>query len=132
MTSGEMGWRGIHHISLVVADTSRALTFYQDLLGWKIDRSRPELGFPGAWLSLGTGQQLHLLEVPNPDPVDGRPEHGGRDRHLALSIENLEALEKKLQQAGIGYRRSASGRSALFCRDFDGNTLEFIQVKQSE
>ena len=66
---------GLHHVSLIVADTRRALVFYQQVLGLKLDRSRPDLGFPGAWLSLGD-RQLHLLELPNPDPVDRRPEHG--------------------------------------------------------
>ncbi len=113
-------------MSFVVADTARALRFYCDVLGWEVDESRPDLAFPGAWLKLGRGQALHLLEVPNPDPVCGRPEHGGRDRHLALAIEGLAALEARLSAAGIAYTKSASGRAALFCRDDDGNTLEFI------
>ena len=29
---------------------------------------RPDLGFPGAWLQLGA-QQIHLLELDNPDPI---------------------------------------------------------------
>lgn len=117
---------GVHHISLIVADTARALVFYHELLGLPIEPSRPDLGFPGAWLRLGQ-VQIHLLELPNPDPVNGRPEHGGRDRHLALGVTKLEGLAKRLQLAGIGFTRSKSGRKALFCRDPDGNALEFIE-----
>ena len=116
---------GIHHASLLVADTARALAFYRDLLGLAVIVERPDLGFPGAWLRVGA-QQIHLLELPNPDPVTGRPDHGGRDRHLALVVRDLDALAGRLEQAGIPYSRSRSGRAALFCRDPDANALEFI------
>jgi glyoxylase I family protein len=113
-----------HHVSLLVADTHRALAFYRDLLGLP-EAFRPDLGFPGAWLAVGS-LQIHLLELPNPDPVEGRPEHGGRDRHLALVVDDLAGLVAKLDSAGIAYTRSRSGRAAVFCRDPDGNALEFM------
>ncbi|MBP6734329.1 MAG: VOC family protein [Chromatiaceae bacterium] len=116
---------GIHHASLLVADTARALAFYRDLLGLAVIPERPDLGFPGAWLRVGA-QQIHLLELPNPDPVTGRPDHGGRDRHLALLVQDLDGLAGRLELAGIPYTRSRSSRAALFCRDPDANALEFI------
>lgn len=68
--------------------------------------------------------QIHLMELPNPDPVDGRPEHGGRDRHVAFTIQDLGPLKGRLDGAGITYTMSKSGRAALFCRDLDGNAFE--------
>jgi glyoxylase I family protein len=118
---------GIHHASLVVADTGRALHFYVDLLGLEVDDGRPELGFSGAWLKVGS-QQIHLLELPNPDPVTGRPAHAGRDRHTALLVRGLEEIARRLDQAGMSFARSASGRRALFCRDYDGNAVELIET----
>ena len=117
----------IHHASVIVRDTERALRFYRDLLGLRVDPSRPDLGYPGAWLWIGE-QQIHLLELPNPDSVDGRPAHGGRDRHLALLIDDLEGLAGQLDAADIAYTRSRSGRRALFFRDPDGNALELIEA----
>ena len=114
-----------HHCSLIVADTERALAFYCGLLGLEQDTSRPDLGYPGAWLRIGGGQ-IHLLELPNPDPVDDRPAHGGRDRHLALQVNDYPALKARLDRAGVAYTTSRSGRKALFCRDPDGNALELI------
>lgn len=116
----------IHHSSMIVQDTEHALAFYVGVLGLKQDMSRPDLGYPGAWLKVGDGQ-IHLLELPNPDPMSGRPKHGGRDRHLALTITNLNVLQSSLEQAGIEFASSKSGRKALFCRDYDGNALEFIE-----
>ncbi|MFN2348822.1 MAG: VOC family protein [Thioalkalivibrio sp.] len=115
---------GIHHASLVVADTARSLAFYRDVLGLPV-LERPDLPFPGAWLGVGE-QQIHLLQLPNPDPVDGRPEHGGRDRHVALSVSDLEAIRERLDAAGLKYTGSRSGRPALFVRDPDGNALELV------
>ncbi len=77
----------IHHASLIVSDTGRALDFYRGVLGLEVVEERPDLGYPGAWLKVGE-YQIHLLELPNPDPVQGRPKHGGRDRHLARIKED--------------------------------------------
>lgn len=118
----------ILHASVIVADTRRALAFYCDVLGLTPDSTRPDLGYPGAWLWVGERQQIHLLELPTPDPVEGRPAHGGRDRHTALGVKDIELLETRLRQAGVSFTRSRSGRAALFCRDPDGNALEFVQV----
>ncbi len=123
--------QGIHHVSLIVTDTDKALAFYRDLLGLEQDLLRPQLGFPGAWLKIA-GQQIHLLELPNPDPVRDRPEHGGRDRHVALLVNNLAGLQAKLSEAAISYTMSRSGRNALFCRDPDGTALEFIETEKTD
>ncbi len=116
----------LHHVSLLVADTARSLAFWRDLVGLA-PLPRPDLGYPGAWLDLGGGQQLHLIEQPNPDPVTGRPTHVGRDRHLALWVDDLDAWAARLAAAGVAFTRSRSGRRALFCRDPDGNGLELIE-----
>lgn len=114
------------HCSLIVADTSKALAFYGGILDLSVDVTRPDLGYPGAWLQVGE-KQIHLLELPNPDAVENRPEHGGRDRHLALQVSDLEEVVRRLEKAGIGYSKSKSGRAALFCRDYDGNAIELVE-----
>ena len=118
--------RSINHVSLLVADTRRALEFYHGLLGLPIDTSRPQLDFPGAWLKVGNGQ-IHLLELAEPGQQQSSLPHGGRDRHLAMDIADLDAVVQALEAAGVTYTRSRSGRRALFCRDPDGNALELIE-----
>ncbi len=117
---------GFHHASLIVSDTAVSVDFYTNLLGLEVAAGRPDLGYPGAWLNIGD-MQIHLLELPNPDPQTGRPEHGGRDRHLAFDVGDLDNLIQKFDQSQTAYSLSRSGRRALFCRDPDGNALEFIE-----
>jgi len=116
----------IHHVSMIVADVKKALHFYCDILRLEQDHARPDMNFEGAWINIA-GQQIHLLKCPNPDTTTGRPEHGGRDRHLALSCKNLDDVKARLDQESIFYTLSKSGRSVLFCRDPDGNAIEVIQ-----
>ena len=115
----------LHHVSVIVADTARSLAFYRDLLGLDVVPDRPDLGYPGAWLQL-EGAQIHLLELPNPDPLEQRPAHGGRDRHLAIGVADFESMRERLEAAGVPYSLSRSGRQALFCRDPDANAVEII------
>ena len=89
----------LNHASLIVANINISLVFYCEVLGLQ-QVDRPDLGFPGAWLQLGA-QQLHLLELENPDPITGRPEHGGRDRHVALT--HLRDLYQQLLIISTSY-----------------------------
>jgi glyoxylase I family protein len=120
----------LNHVSLLVSDTASALDFYQGLLGLDVDESRPETGFPGAWLVVGAAQ-IHLLEIPAALTPAALPEHGGRDRHFALDVVDLGAVEAALVTAGIPYTFSRSGRRALFCRDPDGNAVELVETSVS-
>ena len=116
----------ILHSSVIIANTKKSLDFYHNILGLEIDHSRPDLGYPGAWLNVGN-QQIHLIELPNPDPKE-RPKHGGRDRHVALATNQFETLLNTLEKNNIDFTLSHSGRKALFFRDPDANTIEVIQT----
>ncbi|MHB0974090.1 MAG: VOC family protein [Thiobacillus sp.] len=116
------------HAGLIVSDLARAKAFYESVIGLNVFPGRPDLPYPGAWYELGGGQQLHLMCLPNPDADNARPEHGGRDRHIALGVKDMAALKRRLDGAGVSYTASRSGRAALFCRDPDMNTLEFVEV----
>ena len=115
------------HVSLLVADLDRARAFYEGVLALEPSPARPAMSFDGTWYDLGAAQ-IHLICLPNPDPVEGRPAHGGRDRHPALAVTGWEELKNKLDAEGIAYTLSRSGRRALFLRDPDGNALELIEA----
>lgn len=117
---------GIMHLSFLTADLAKSRAFYEGVLGLKINPNRPTMSYDGVWYDITPNQQIHLLLLPNPEAGLQRPIHGGRDRHVALAVSDFEKLTARLDQAGIAYTLSSSGRRALFCRDPDGNALEFI------
>jgi catechol 2,3-dioxygenase-like lactoylglutathione lyase family enzyme len=117
---------GILHATFLTSDLVRARAFYEGILGLQPDPNRPAMSYEGVWYDVAVNQQLHLMLLPNPESGLQRPAHGGRDRHVALAVSDLAGLVERLEQAGIVYTLSQSGRSALFCRDPDGNALEFV------
>ncbi|HEX5337972.1 MAG TPA: VOC family protein [Gallionella sp.] len=114
------------HVTFLSRDLARSRDFYESILGLQPSPSRPQMSFDGVWYDVALNQQIHLMLLPNPEEGLQRPQHGGRDRHVALGITDLAALAAKLDGAGIAYTLSQSGRRALFCRDPDGNALEFV------
>lgn len=113
----------ILHASFLVSNLEASHRFYTEVLG--LDAvERPDLGFPGAWYGLEGGQQIHLMQLPG---AVGGSGHGGRDRHVALAVEDLDGLVLRFEKMGISHDASRSGRRAVFCRDPDGNALEFVQ-----
>lgn len=117
---------GILHTTFLTGDLPKARAFYEDVLGLQMDGTRPLMSFDGVWYDVAPGQQIHLMSLPNPEAGLMRPAHGGRDRHVAFAVSDLDAVIHKLEAAGVRYSLSLSGRRALFCRDPDDNALEFI------
>lgn len=115
------------HATILVSDLNRARVFYEQILGFTPSPLRPPMSFDGVWYDLAPQQQLHLMQLPNPESGLQRPANGGRDRHLAFALDDLSALTQKLEAAGINFNLSQSGRRALFCRDPDDNALEFVE-----
>ncbi|XP_052886628.1 uncharacterized protein LOC108489610 isoform X2 [Gossypium arboreum] len=72
-----------------------------DKIGLGINEARPhdKLPYRGVWLWVGS-EMIHLMKLPNPEPLIRRPEHGGRDRHACISIRDVSKLQAILDKAG--------------------------------
>ncbi len=115
------------HATILVADLDKSRAFYEQVLGFTASPARPQMSFDGVWYDLSPQQQLHLMQLPNPEAGLPRPANGGRDRHIAFAVDDLSGLINLLQGSGIRYNLSQTGRRALFCRDPDDNALEFVE-----
>lgn len=113
---------GFHHAGFLVTDVERAAEFYESVLGLPL-LPRPDLGFPGRWYDLGNGHQLHLMSV---NQMPGHADPPRHDRHIALSVANIQETENTLRRLGvaINYGSGRAGNPQLFVRDPDGNTIE--------
>jgi glyoxylase I family protein len=112
------------HAAILVSNLEKSQHFYSTVLGLsKIDR---ELKFPGIWYQIGNFQ-IHLILATTiiPDNVDS--EKWGRNRHLAFSVANIAAAKEQLMAHNCPIQMSASGRSALFTQDPDGNIIELSE-----
>ena len=84
------------HAALHVADLDRSVAFYQRLFGVE------EIEAPGdpaviRWLSLGGGDQLHLI-----DYGDGLVEPT-KAVHFALGVSDFDALVARVEDLGVPY-----------------------------
>jgi len=118
--------KGLHHVSIVVTDLNRSLTFYCGILGLS-QIVRPPFDFEGAWLEVGD-QAIHLLVNPKGQTLRADGSIDGRDGHFAFGVDRYSRVKHLLEDAGVvcrGNPGSITGRAQIFCCDPDGNVLEF-------
>jgi glyoxylase I family protein len=106
---------GILHTTFLTTDLTQSRAFYEGVLGLQLNLDRPTMNYDGVWYDVADKQQIHLMLLPNPEAG-----------HVALAVSNIAKLIMRLDQAEVVYTLSQSGRRAVFCRDPDGNALEFI------
>lgn len=140
--------KNIRHVGLVVSDIERALKFYRDLLGLKIQSTTNEKGdfisqlIAKEKVELKTvklsaddnATRIELIEFSNPESNQNKKiELFNRGfTHIALTVNNLDELYLRLRKAGIKFnchpKLSPNGMlKVTFCRDFEGNYLELTQ-----
>jgi catechol 2,3-dioxygenase-like lactoylglutathione lyase family enzyme len=112
----------LHHASIRVSDLERSRTFYERLIG--LSRiERPELGFPGVWYGIGSGQ-LHLIERASLgmkiDPTGP---------HFAIEVADIAEARRQLAEAGV--ETLDPGADQLWVLDPDGYTVEITQARRS-
>jgi glyoxylase I family protein len=113
---------GLHHVAINVADVDEAVDFYRTVLGFSVIESRPDFGFPGAWLQAGANQ-VHLILAPEGFEPD-------RAQHYALQIDDADAWAAHLDELGVQHRRSpyrAGAGQQIVVKDPTGNRIELNQ-----
>ncbi len=120
---------------LSVSHFETSLSFYTQVLGFRIDFERPEHQF--AFLSY-QGSQL-MIEQENPTWQTGRLEYPyGRGINLAMLVEDIDVLLQSLREQGYPllvepeerwYRQDQVlvGRREFLVMDPDGYLLRFAQ-----
>lgn len=111
----------LHHASIRVSDLERSRAFYEKLVGLETIE-RPELGFPGVWYGIGSGQ-LHLIErealAMKIDPTGP---------HFAIEVADLAEARRQLATAGV--ETLDPGADQLWILDPDGYTVEITQARR--
>jgi len=115
-----MAQRLLDHTSICVTNVERSRQFYEGLLGLT-PTQRPDFGFPGMWYQLGEGQ-LHLIQRERTTASADDETVNAADPHFAIQVDDLEAMRRRIQAAGVQMLDFGSGQ--LWVHDPDGNTVE--------
>ena len=117
-------------VRYIVSDVDKAIPFYTDMLGFKVDM-HPAPGFA----SLSRGDLQLLLNRPGAGgagqamPGGQVPASGGWNR-IQIEVENLEATVEKLKRAGGRFRNeivTGNGGKQILIEDPSGNPIELFQ-----
>lgn len=116
----------IDHVVLAVAERERALAFYRDVLGCRIERDRPDIGL----IQLRAGTSQIDLTLRKDGKISG---NGGANMdHFCIRIDPFDeaAIVSHLRKHGIEPgpvmpRFGADGTGpSMYIKDPDGNTVE--------
>jgi catechol 2,3-dioxygenase-like lactoylglutathione lyase family enzyme len=143
--------RAFFHTGFVVKDLDKAVDWYTNVMGLKVaGRMEREGDFAcqllafneahikGAFLDLGEGHQLELIQYLN--PASGNPEVNRNDlgaSHLAFFVDNIEEFYTEKSQQGLRFNNPPAPlydpegkllRKALYGQDPDDNWLEFVEL----
>lgn len=122
----------IHHIAIIVSNYEISKIFYTEVLGFKIFREsyRAERLSYKLDLILNDAIQIELFSFPSPPPRVSRPEACGL-RHLAFSVDDLDASIEYLQAKGVILEAirvdEFTGKRFVFFSDPDGLPIEIME-----
>ena len=140
--------KAMRHTGLVVADMTRALHFWCDVLGFSVVRQMDESGpqidamlnlrdvrVTTAKLAAPDGGQLELLKFhSHPDQASwgGMPYSTGFT-HIALTVHSMAEAVKRLSEHGVYFpnppQRSPDGKViATYAQGPEGVLLELVEV----
>jgi glyoxylase I family protein len=111
---------GIHHVFVPCTALEQTRAFYVDVLGLSVDPSGPRTADPGpgAWLDVGSGQQVHMKE-------------NATEWHVSFEVVDLADAIETLTAHGIevsapSINPSIGVRQSAF-RDPSGMLLEVFE-----
>jgi catechol 2,3-dioxygenase-like lactoylglutathione lyase family enzyme len=137
----------IRHTGIVVNDLETSMSFYCDLLGFKITRQMKESGghidnmlalnevvVTTVKMSAPDGQILELLRFHSPQGVQKTREINEIGiSHIAFEVDNLNNEYNRLKDKGILFNSppqlSPDGYAKVaFCRAPEGTFIELVEV----
>jgi glyoxylase I family protein len=127
--AGQAAGLRLHGVRYQVRDVSRAVAFYTDHLGFKLEHQQ----LP-AFANVSLGDFKLLLSGPGasgsrPMPDGQRQEAGGWNR-VVLRVADLPARIEALKKAGLHFRNEMEvgpGGKQIQLQDPDGNPIELFE-----
>lgn len=124
--------KAVHHIAIICADYETSKTFYTNVLGFTVVKEtyRAERDSYKLDLALNGHYIIELFSFPKPAARPSQPEACGL-RHLAFSVEDIEASIAALESKGINCEPIRidilTNKKFTFFSDPDGLPLELYE-----
>jgi glyoxylase I family protein len=120
------GFRGVRY---QVTDVQRAIAFYTDTLGFKLDMHNPpafgQVSIDGLKLILSGPGASGSRSMP-----DGRRQEPGGWNRVLLQVNDLTAVVDRLRASGLRFRNEMEigpGGKQIQIEDPDGNPIELFE-----
>ena len=120
------GFRGVRY---QVTDVQRAIAFYTDTLGFKLDMHNPpafgQVSIDGLKLILSGPGASGSRSMP-----DGRRQEPGGWNRVLLQVNDLAAVVDRLRASGLRFRNEMEigpGGKQIQIEDPDGNPIELFE-----
>lgn len=146
-----LGIAGMHHVGLSTLDLDRLVRFYAETFGFKEEVAFSwEPGFADIDAALGLDESagsmamlrlgtvyLELFEFTHPRPAPADPARSVTEvgiNHLCLLVDDIEVVVERLTAMNIPVHaspRDIGDGPFVYCRDPDGNAIEFWQLSAS-
>ena len=129
MTQSQGLVKGFHGVRYQVSDVARAVAFYTEHLGFKLEMQK----LP-AFANVTLGALQILLSGPGASGSralpDGRRQEPGGWNRVVLRVENLPSLIQSLKPLGLRFRNEMEvgpGGKQIQLEDPDGNPIELFE-----
>ena len=140
--------KAVRHTGIVVRNLNHALYFYRDLLGLKIVKQMVESGSYISRISKLRDVKVTTVKLAAPDKSliellhyhshpSGKPSRKALFEtgisHIAFTVKNARKEYTRLRKLGVRFNSqpqvSPDGYAkVVFCRDFEGNPIELVEV----
>jgi len=139
--------RSFSHVGITVSSFSKAVQFYWDVFGcplvgvadtppervrsfFHVDDPAPRCKI--GWIRVPGGATLEIFEFMPQLPPEAGPWNRVGLTHFCFDVRNTDRWYAHLQRKGVECvtrpERSPRGHTFFFCRDFDGNLIELIDL----
>ena len=120
---------GLWGVRYQVKDIERAIAFYTDTLGFKLDMKNPpafgQVSVDGLKLILSGPGASGSRSMP-----DGRQQEPGGWNRVLLQVQDLPAVIARLKESGLRFRNEMEvgpGGKQIQIEDPDGNPIELFE-----